>query len=106
MKTTITLLLSLLLSGCAAVQSVSLTPIPRDRNRPVQALGSKTIVLGLNFDNDFIDQITEDLKKQCEGGTVTGILTKDETINYFLFLVYKRQVTAKGYCVAQAGAQK
>lgn len=84
------------LSGCAIVNSVSLTPIPSQRTRPVKAEVSKIIILGFNFDNDFIDPLVEDLKQQCQNGVVSGILTKDETISYFL--VFKKRVTATGFC--------
>lgn len=92
--------------GCASLVSVSLTPIPAQRDHQVQVEKSKVIVLGFNFDNDFVDQMVTDLKQQCPNGKVTGILTKDEAIDYFLFFVWKRRVTATGYClksVASAG---
>ena len=92
--------LVLLLAGCASVNSVSLTPIPADRSRRVETVKSKTIFLGFNFDNDFIDSATDDLKRQCPNGKVSGILTKDETIAYFLFFVWAKKLTASGYCTA------
>jgi hypothetical protein len=61
---------------------------------------SKFIFLGFNFDNDFVNAAEEDLKRQCPNGKVTGLLTKDETINYFLFIFYTKRLTASGYCVA------
>lgn len=84
------------LVGCASVNSVSLTPIPASRNRPVKAEVSKIIFLGFSFDNDFIDPLVTNLKNQCPNGVVSGILTKDETISYFL--VFNRRVVATGYC--------
>lgn len=92
------LILSMLLSACASINSVSVTSIPAKKGTPIKAEGSRVIVLGLSFDNDFVDRMTEDLKAQCPNGEVKGILTKDETILYFLFVVYKRKVTATGYC--------
>lgn len=89
----------MLFVGCAHVNSVSLTPIPADRKKPVRTEKSKVIFLGFNFDNDFIDTIVEDLKRQCPNGKVAGILTKDENIDYFLYIVWKKQITATGYCV-------
>jgi hypothetical protein len=88
----------LMLSACASINSVSLTSIPAKKNNEVRALTSKVIVLGLNFDNDYVNAMVDDLKRQCPDGQVKGILTKDEVINYFLFIVYKRQVSATGYC--------
>jgi hypothetical protein len=98
MKKLILISTILFLSACASVQSVSLTQIPAKRSQEVTAQASKTIILGFNFNNDFVDNMTEDLKRQCPNGEVTGILTKDEAINYFLWMVHKRQVTATGYC--------
>lgn len=92
-----------LLGGCASVNSVSLTPIPVNRSQPVKAEVSRWIFLGFNFDNDFIDPLVGDLKTQCPNGVISGILTKDETISYFL--VFKKQVTATGFCNSAAGAK-
>lgn len=90
-----------LTSSCASVQSVSLTSIPADRHQPVQTEVSKLIIFGFNFDNDFINDLSPKLEKQCPEGKVAGILTKDESINYFIGLVYKRNISAKGYCIKE-----
>ena len=86
-----------ILSSCAHVHSVSLTPIPKNRGKTVRAETSKTIILAFNFNNDYVDTLTAKLESQCPGGKVTGILTKDQSTNYFFF--HKRQVVATGYCV-------
>lgn len=101
MKTSLYLLLVLVLFtfGCASVNSVSLTSIPATRTNVVRAQAKKTVFMGFNFDNDFVDSVADDLKNQCPGGQVRGILTKDETIFYFLFFVYEYRVTATGYCI-------
>lgn len=91
------------LSSCASVNSVSLTQIPAERNNVVTAESSKTIFLGFNFNNDFVDLIVTDLKSKCPNGKVTGILTKDEVISYFL--VYTRKITATGFCNQQTAAK-
>lgn len=106
MKTQVVLFLAslLMLTSCASVNSVSLTPIPADRKSQVKVDKSKVIILGFNFDNDFIDDAVDDLKRQCPNGKVSGLLTKDETINYFLFFVWKKQITATGYCIANSTA--
>jgi hypothetical protein len=83
---------------CASVNSVSLTSIPAVKEQEVKSTASKVIFLGFNFNNDYIDNMSEELQKQCPNGKITGILTKDETINYFLFFVWERRVTAKGFC--------
>lgn len=92
------------LVACASVNSVSLTPIPANRSRPVQADVSRWIILGFNFDNDYIDPLVEDLKKQCPNGVISGILTKDETISYFL--VFKKHVSTTGFCNSDATSPK
>lgn len=83
-------------SGCASVNSVSLTPIPSNRSAVVKAEVTKTIFLAFNFDNDFVDELVTELKRQCPKGVVTGILTKDETIAYVI--VFQKRVTATGFC--------
>lgn len=100
----VVLAMSLLISGCASVNSVSLTPIPSNRSKMVKAEVSKTIFLGFNFDNDFINPLVENLKQQCPQGVVSGILTKDEIISYFL--VYTHRVVATGYCNSGGAAVK
>ena len=84
------------LSGCANVQSVSLTPIPANRNKVVKAEVSKTIFLGFNFNNDYVEPLVDDLKQQCPNGVVSGILTKDETIAYVI--IFTRRIVATGFC--------
>ncbi len=92
-----------LTAGCASVNSVALTPIPKQRSNRVQAEVTKTIFLAFNFDNDYVDGLVEDLKRQCPNGIVSGILTKDETISYIL--VFKKRIVATGFCnTAQAAA--
>lgn len=100
-KLALGLILLLGLSGCASVNSVSLTPIPSQRARAVKAEVSKFIILGFNFDNDFVDPLIDQLKQQCPNGVVSGILTKDEMISYFL--AHTRRVTATGFCNVAAG---
>lgn len=94
----------LFLSGCASVNSVSLTSIPANKEREVKTSASRIIFLGFNFNNDYVDNMVEDLQRQCPNGKISGILTKDESINYFLFFVWERRVTARGYC--QGGGSK
>lgn len=99
LKTAFTLTaVSLALSACASLNSVSVTPIPAARDHQVSATSERMIILGLNFDNDFADQVSADLSRKCPGGKISGILTKDESYMYFLFFVMKRKVTATGYC--------
>ncbi len=88
--------------GCTSLNSVSVTPIPRDRANQISAQSHRWIIFGFNFDNDYVDKVSEDLSKQCPDGRVSGILTKDQATMYFLFFVVKREVMATGYCEAQA----
>ena len=87
---------ALVASGCASVQSISLTPVPVNRQKVVRASVEKFVILAFNFDNDYVDGLADDLKRQCPNGVVSGILTKDEVISYIL--AHKRIVTATGFC--------
>ncbi len=101
MRVFITLFLSLLVfAGCTHLQSVSTTSIPAQRGRKVQASSDKIIFLGFNFNNDYVDAMVQDLARQCPNGKVEGLLTKQEDVDYFLYIVWKSQVTASGYCVS------
>ena len=91
------LLACLSLGGCAVVHSVSLSPVPRDRARPIATESHDWSFLGINFENSFVDALEVDLRKQCPQGTVSGVFTRYET--FFYVLVLKRQVRASGFCV-------
>lgn len=93
-----TIVLGLFLAGCSHLNSVSLTQIPSDRTRVVDVARSRFIFMAFNFNNDYVDELTDDLKSRCEGGVVSGILTKDETVVYFPWLFWKRVVSARGFC--------
>ena len=99
-KMTIILIISICLSHCASLQSVSITSIPKDRSKPVEAIVEKEIIFYFNFETDYADQVAIQLRNQCQGGVVSGILTKSESICYvpiFCFLIINK-ITAKGYC--------
>lgn len=91
-----TSLLFLTTTSCASLKSVSVTSIPQNRNEKVQASVSKWIFLGLNFNNDYVDELTDTLRRKCDG-KVTGLMTKYETT--FYFLLNKDEITATGFCV-------
>ncbi|MCB0412336.1 MAG: hypothetical protein KDD22_07410 [Bdellovibrionales bacterium] len=93
------------ISGCASVNSLSITSIPAKRTNQVYAEKSKMIFLGFNFSNDYVEELVEDLQSQCPRGTVSGILTKDENYMYFLFFLTKRKVSAKGFCNQSVSAR-
>ncbi len=101
--TTLTALLAVSASGCATLQSVSITPIPADRSRPVAARSHDWVILGFKFNNDFVDVVRDDLQRQCPQGKVTGLMTKQETYMHLYLIIFpfwKRVVEARGYCVA------
>jgi hypothetical protein len=85
-----------MLSSCVSLQTVSLTEIPEKRTKKISAVVSKMVFLHFNFDNDFVDNISQQLRDQCEGGKVSGILTRHEVTSYLI--VFKHQVSASGYC--------
>jgi hypothetical protein len=84
-------------TACTSLQSVSVSGVPTNRSRPVAASESNTAFLGIHFDNDFVDDLPDRLKRQCPGGKVTGIFTKHESTWYVL--VESREVKVSGYCV-------
>jgi len=96
-KSIIAMFGTFLVTGCVSLQSISLTPIPAKRTNQVSATTSKTVFLGFNFDNDYVDNLTDQLRAKCQDGYVKGILTKDEVTSYLI--VFKRTITATGYCL-------
>ena len=92
-------------AGCASLQSVSMTNIPRgsERAHPIQATENNVAFLGIHFTNSFADGVPEELRRQCPNGKVTGVYAKYESKWYVL--VENRSVTAKAYCVPGEVAQ-
>jgi hypothetical protein len=87
-------------TGCTSLQSLSVTQVPTDRSRQVHAEVSNTALLGIHFDNDFVDELLPQLMAQCPSGRITGLLTKQESSLYVI--VATRRVIATGYCVHDA----
>jgi hypothetical protein len=85
------------LGGCASVHSVSLSSVPRDRARPITSESHDWSFLGINFQNEFVDKLEPDLRKQCPSGAVAGVYTRYETVMYVV--VMKRQVRVSAFCV-------
>jgi len=85
-----------MITSCASVQSVSLTPIPKQRSKVIKAEVSKFVFLAFNFNNDFIDEIVDQLKEKCPDGVISGILTKDESVSYIL--AHTRKISASAFC--------
>ncbi len=90
------------LSACASLGSVSVTQVPADRSRPISAESHDWTVFGLAGDNDYADEVPRQLLAQCPRGKVTGVLTKSES-KLWVF-VSRRRVSARAFCVADAGA--
>ncbi len=97
--------LSLALSGCTYLESVSTTPIPADRQTKVKAETSRFVILLFNFNNDYVNEMAEDLANQCPNGKVQGILTKHESVVYFPLLFHSIKVSAEGFCVKNHGGK-
>ncbi len=102
MKTKLLLptLLTAFLSSCASLHSVSLTSVPKDRSKPIEAEGSTWAILGIYFSNSFADEAIDGLRSKCPNGKVSGVFTKYE--NRFYFLWTTRTVKATAYCEAIA----
>lgn len=102
----ISLLLFTALTACTHLASVSTTPVPKERDRQVKAEGYRFVFLLLNFNNNFVDDMVQDLARQCPDGKVQGILTKQENITYFPLFAHAYRVTAQGYCVTSSKVAK
>ena len=90
--------------GCTHLHSLSVTTIPDDRSRPVEATGQRIVVLGLNWDNDYAAEVVSDLAKQCPDGRVSGVMTRYERALVVPIFAYAHRVHAEGFCL-QAGSQ-
>lgn len=86
----------LALSGCVNLNSISMTQLPNDRSNLISASADDWNFLGFTFDSDFVNEAVNQLREQCQGGKLQGVLTKYQTTAYFL--VFKREVIASGYC--------
>lgn len=92
------MLLIPLLSGCAHLASVSVTSVPPQAGTEVSTVvESPLIVMGFRSDHHYVDDVVRELKRQCEGGTVTALLTKHEVIHWPF--VSKHRITASGKCI-------
>ena len=86
------------LQGCAHLASVSVTSVPPTPGTEIKTVvESPLIVMGFRAEHEYVDEVVKDLKKQCSGGLITGILTKHEVI--YWPLVRKHRITATGKCI-------
>ena len=90
------IVLGFLMTACASLHTVSVTPQPKDRSIQIVAEVSKTVILAFNFENTFVNDLQPKLIEQCPKGKITGLVTKYETFFYFLF--YTMHVKSSGYC--------
>lgn len=86
------------LAGCTHLASVSTTPIPSKRGKKVTAESYRFMFLLFNFNNNYVNEMTDELAGKCPGGKVEGVLTKHEGITYFPIIAHAVRVTAEGYC--------
>lgn len=99
MKVLLALFMMVYFIGCAQVRSVSQTSIPQKRTNQVKAEVTKNIFLFLNFNTNYLNELSDQLKKKCPEGRIEGILTKDVHITYFPIIFHQDHITAEGYCV-------
>ncbi|MCL9782296.1 hypothetical protein M9194_12750 [Vibrio sp. S4M6] len=86
----------IILTGCVQLNTVSLTSVPAQRGQQIAASASDWNFIGINFNNDIVNEAVANLKKQCPKGNIEGVLTKHQTTGYVLF--FKREIIATGYC--------
>ncbi|MBP7281281.1 MAG: hypothetical protein KBA66_06890 [Leptospiraceae bacterium] len=85
--------------NCVQLHSIAINsqPEPKEREKQITAQTDKLVFLAFNFNNDFLDEAPKKLLEQCKDGKIKGIVSKFETVNYFLFIRYV--IKASGYCV-------
>lgn len=98
-KLVLIIFLTQIFSSCARLSSVSTSSIPKNRSKKVFSVADRFIFLGFNFNNDYVNNMANNLAQECPDGKVKGILTKHESIVYFPLFAHKERVTAEGYCV-------
>ncbi len=90
-------------SGCTHLASISTSSIPKNRNNKIFTKARRFIFLGLNFNNDYVNNIAFKLAQQCRGGVVQGVVTKHENVVYFPGVVHEVRIKASGYCLKNKG---
>lgn len=88
---------AVLMTGCTSLKSVSQTSIPSDRSHPVSASANQWTFIGIAFSNSFVNRATDDIKSQCQGGKIEGILTKYDDTYFFPIVI--RHVDLSGFCL-------
>lgn len=90
--------LCLVLTGCTSLTTVSVTSVPAEKGKKVSAKKSKMIYFGFNFNNDYLNDMVQDLAGQCPKGKIQGLLTKHEHVIYFPIVAHEQVVSSEGYC--------
>ena len=85
-----------LLSGCASLQSVSISTLESANGRAIEGMAEDFLFLGLTGNNKIATEAAGDLYSKCPNGTVSGILTSYEKRVYVFFV--KRTVRLRGFC--------
>ena len=98
------ILIILFFSGCTHLLSVSTSSIPKNRDRKVNVTVERFIFMAFNFNNNYVNDLAEQLAQKCPDGKVKGILTKHEKVGYFL--AHTVRVSAEGYCVKHKRRRK
>jgi hypothetical protein len=91
------LLSNLALAGCVTVNTVSVSPVPKERGTRVTADDSQWSILGFIFSDDYVDNATRDLVEKCGNARVEGILFK--SVKNVYPLVVRHTIEARGFCV-------
>jgi hypothetical protein len=66
------------------------------RGRWVEAEGKKFVILGFEFDSDYVDHAYKELESKC-AGRLAQVTTEHLTAYYFLS--FEQRVYLKGMCV-------
>ncbi len=86
------------LSACAILHSVSVTRVPQDRSKPIEAEASGWGLFGIYFSNDIVNEAVEQLDSKCPNGRISGVMTKYSSRLFPLWTT--RTVNATAYCLA------
>lgn len=72
------------------------TTKPLSEYREVRSSAEQTVILGIIGQTNYADEAYEELMRQCQMGSVTGIQTRLSTSHNFFH--WRNEVKMKGYC--------
>ena len=89
------------LTQCTTVSSVSISQVPEPaaRRSLVTASASSPVIFLIPFNTDYLDEARENFVSNCQKGAIEGVLSKHETVNYFLSFIMIQRIHLQGYCV-------